>query len=100
MDIGLYVGLDFHKESIAVGQARTGREDLVSLDVIANDGASARGVLRCLVDGLRWVSPDLPLRVSGISSISRARARLGAAPFSALRESCVAPVAHAGTAGA
>ena len=61
---------------------------------------SAREVLRCLVDGLRWVSPDLPVHVSGKSSISRARARLGAAPFSALRESCVAPLAHPGTAGA
>ncbi len=34
---------------------------------------SAREVLRCLVDGLRWISPDLPVRVSGKSSISRAR---------------------------
>ena len=61
---------------------------------------SAREVLRCLVDGLRWVSPDLSMRVSGKSSISRARARLGAAPFSALRDSCVAPLAHPGTPGA
>ncbi len=60
---------------------------------------SAREVLRCLVDGLRWISPDLPVRVSGKSSISRARARLGAAPFSALRDSCVAPLAHPGTPG-
>ena len=61
---------------------------------------SAREVLRCLVDGLRWISPDLPVRVSGKSSISRARTRLGAAPFSALRDSCVAPLAHPGTPGA
>ena len=52
---------------------------------------SAREVLRCLVDGLRWISPDLSMRVSGKSSISRARARLGAAPYSALRESRMAP---------
>ncbi len=52
---------------------------------------SAREVLRCLVDGLRWISPDLPVRISGKSSISRARARPGAAPFLALRDSCVAP---------
>ena len=61
---------------------------------------SAREVLRCLVDGLRWISPDLPVRVSGKSSISRARTRLGATPFSALRDSCVAPLAHSGTPGA
>ena len=39
---------------------------------------SAREVLRCLVDGLRWISPDISMRVSGKSSISRARTRLGA----------------------
>ncbi|MCY3879000.1 MAG: IS4 family transposase [Rhodobacteraceae bacterium] len=61
---------------------------------------SARGVLRCLSDGLRWISPDLPMRMSGKSSISRARTRLGAAPFAALRASCVAPLADAGTIGA
>ncbi len=34
---------------------------------------SARDVLRCRVDGLRWISSDLPVLVSGKSSISRAR---------------------------
>ena len=58
---------------------------------------SAREVLRCLVDGLRWISPDLPVRVSGKSSICRAR--LGEAPFSALRDSCVVPLAYPGTPG-
>ena len=61
---------------------------------------SAREVLRCLLDGLRWVSPQLPVRVSGKSSLSRARARLGSAPFEALREACVAPLAEPGTRGA
>ena len=61
---------------------------------------SAREVLRCLVDGLRWVEPELPVRVSGKSSLSRARTRLGSAPFEALREACVAPLAEAGTRGA
>ena len=61
---------------------------------------STREVLRCLVDGLRWVSPDLPVRVSGKSSISRARARLGTAPFTALRDSCVVPLARDKTPGA
>ena len=61
---------------------------------------STREVLRCLVDGLRWVSPDLPVRVSGKSSISRARARLGTAPFTSLRDSCVVPLAGDKTPGA
>ena len=60
---------------------------------------SAREVLRCLLDGLRWVSPQLPVRVSGKSSLSRARTRLGSAPFEALREACVAPLAEPGTRG-
>ena len=57
-------------------------------------------VLRCLMDGLRLASPGLAPRVAGKSSISRARARLGAEPFAALGERCVAPLAEAGTAGA
>ncbi len=36
---------------------------------------SAREILRHLVDGLQWISPDLPVRVSGKSSNSRARCR-------------------------
>ena len=61
---------------------------------------ATREVLRCLADGLRWISPDLPVRVPGKSSISRARTRLGAAPFSALRDQCVVPLARADTLGA
>ncbi len=61
---------------------------------------ATREVLRCLADGLRWISPELPVRVSGKSSISRARTRLGAAPLKALRDRCVAPLAHDGTPGA
>lgn len=50
----------------------------------------------CLLEGLRWVSPDLLLRVSGKSLISRARSRPGATPFEALREACVRPLAVPG----
>ena len=42
---------------------------------------SAREVLRCLVDGLRWISPDFPARVSGKSSISRGADALGRGAF-------------------
>ena len=61
---------------------------------------STREVLRCLMEGLRWVSPDLLVRVSGKSSISRARGRLGSPPFEALREACVKPLALPSTVGA
>ena len=61
---------------------------------------STREVLRCLLEGLRWVSPEIVLRVSGKSSISRARTRLGAAPFEALQEACVRPLAAVATPGA
>ncbi len=57
---------------------------------------SVRESLRGLVDGQRWIRPDLAVGVSGKPSISRAWP--GAAPFSALRDSCVAPLAH-GTGG-
>ena len=55
---------------------------------------SAREVLRCLADGLRLVAPDIPVRISGQSSISRARSRVGTAPFEELRRSCVTPLAE------
>ena len=61
---------------------------------------SAREVLRCLVDGLRLSAPGQPLKVSGKSSISRARGRLGLQPFAALRSACVIPLATPGTLGA
>ena len=60
---------------------------------------SAREVLRCLMEGLRWVSSEATLHVSGKSSISRARTRLGSAPFEALRAARVGPVADAATRG-
>ena len=37
MDVGVYVGLGVHKDSVAVGQALPGREDSVSLGVITNE---------------------------------------------------------------
>ena len=61
---------------------------------------SAREVLRCLVDGLRWMASGVPVRVSGKSSISRARTRLGAEPFEALCRTQVGLVAERQTRGA
>ena len=53
---------------------------------------STREVLRCLADGLRLVAPGVPVWISGKSSISRARSRLGTAPFEELRRARVAPL--------
>ena len=61
---------------------------------------SAREVLRCLVDGLRWMASGVPVRVSGKSSISRARTRLGTEPFEALCRTQVGLVAERQTRGA
>ena len=61
---------------------------------------SAREVLRCLVDGLRWMATSMPVQVSGKSSISRARTRLGTAPFEALSRAQVGVVAEPQTRGA
>ena len=61
---------------------------------------SAREVLRCLVDGLRWMATSMPVQVSGKSSISRARTRLGTAPFEALWRAHVGVVAEPQTRGA
>ena len=61
---------------------------------------AAREVLRCLVDGLRWMEPSMAGRVSGKSSISRARSRLGTEPFAALCRARVGVVAERHTRGA
>ena len=60
---------------------------------------SAREVLRCLADGLRLVAPGIGVQISGRSSISRARSRLGTAPFEELRRSCVIPLAEPDVTG-
>ena len=60
---------------------------------------SAREVLRCLADGLHLVAPGLSVRISGQSSISRARTRLGKAPFEELRRTRVTPLSDLGEPG-
>ena len=61
---------------------------------------STQEVLRCVVEGARWLgepgTTDLPTK----SAISQARIRLGAAPLEALYRAVVAPVATDGTPGA
>ena len=62
---------------------------------------STREVLRCLLEGLRWLGdPTTVAEPAGKSGISQARTRLGAAPLEALYRAVVAPVAAADTPGA
>jgi transposase IS4-like protein/DDE family transposase len=62
--------------------------------------ASTREVLRCLLEGLRWLWGAEAVRVAGKSGISQARARLGEAPLRRLHERVVRPVATPATKGA
>src|SRR3954453_9880099 len=53
--------------------------------------ASTREVLRCLLEGLRWLWGAEAVRVAGKSGISQARTRLGADPLRRLYERVVRP---------
>ena len=63
---------------------------------------SCQEVLRCLLEGLRWLqdreTPALP--VAGESGISQARSRLGAEPLRQLHDELVVPIATPQTRGA
>src|SRR3954454_643130 len=59
--------------------------------------ASTREVLRCLLEGLRWLWGAEAVRVAGKSGISQARTRLGEAPLRRLYERLVRPVATPAT---
>lgn len=63
---------------------------------------SCQEVLRCLLEGLRWLqdrqTPAVP--VAGESGISQARTRLGAAPLRELHDALVVPIATSQTRGA
>jgi hypothetical protein len=62
---------------------------------------STREVLRCLLEGVRWLGdPDAGAEPAGPSGISQARTRLGAAPLEQLYRTVVEPVAVEGTPGA
>ena len=63
-------------------------------------GASTREVLRCLLEGVRWLWGAEAVRVAGKSGISQARTRLGAEPLHRLYEQVVQPVATPTTRGA
>ena len=61
--------------------------------------ASTREVLRCLLEGLRWLWGAEAVRVAGKSGISQARTRLGEAPLRRLYERVVRPIATPATRG-
>jgi hypothetical protein len=63
-------------------------------------GSGTREVLRCLLEGLRWLWGAGAVRVAGRSGISQARTRLGEAPLRRLYERLVRPVATPATRGA
>ena len=62
--------------------------------------SGTREVLRCLLEGLRWLWGAEAVRVAGKSGISQARTRLGEAPLRRLYERLVRPVATPATKGA
>src|SRR4051812_16205531 len=63
-------------------------------------GASTREVLRCLLEGLRWLWGAEAVKVAGKSGISQARRRLGEAPLRRLYEEVVRPIATRASKGA
>lgn len=64
-------------------------------------GASYREVLRCLLEGLQWLSEGAAgVRVPGKSGISQARTRLGHLPVKQLHDEVVGPIATQQTRGA
>ena len=63
-------------------------------------GSSTREVLRCLLEGLRWLWGAAAVKVAGKSGISQARSRLGEAPRRRLYEQVVQPIATRATKGA
>src|SRR5215213_4259286 len=63
-------------------------------------GSSTGEVMRCLLEGLRWLWGAEAVKVAGKSGISQARTRLGAEPLHRLYDQVVHPVATRATRGA
>src|SRR3712207_2570165 len=63
-------------------------------------GSSTREVLRCLLEGLRWLWGAEAVNVTGKSGIAQARSRLGEAPLRRLYEDLARPVATRASKGA
>jgi hypothetical protein len=63
-------------------------------------GSSRRAVLRCLLEGLRWLWGAAAVKVAGKSGISQARRRLGEAPRHRLYAGLAQPIATRASKGA
>jgi Insertion element 4 transposase N-terminal/Transposase DDE domain len=63
-------------------------------------GSSTREVLRCLLEGLRWLWGAEAVKVAGKSGISQARSRLGEVPLRRLHDEVVRPIATRASKGA
>ena len=63
-------------------------------------GSSTRAVLRCLLEGLRWLWGAEAVKVAAKSGISQARSRLGDAPLRRLYAALVHPIATRASKGA
>src|SRR5918998_6892072 len=63
-------------------------------------GSSTREVLRCLLEGLRWLWSAEAVKVAGKSGISQAWSRLGEVPLRRLYEALVHPIATRASKGA
>jgi hypothetical protein len=62
---------------------------------------SYREVLRCLLEGIEWLSaPGTRVKITGKSGISQARTRLGSGPVKELHDAVVKPIAGKDTRGA
>jgi hypothetical protein len=62
---------------------------------------SYQEVLRCLLEGIAWLSaPGTRVKVTGKSGISQARTRLGSHPVKELHDAVVKPIADKETKGA
>ena len=62
---------------------------------------SYREVLRCLLEGVKWLlGPEWEVKVAGKSGISQARTRLGWEPLKQLHDEVVVPIAVKRTKGA
>ena len=62
---------------------------------------SYREVLRCLLEGVKWLlGPEWEVKVAGKSGISQARSRLGWEPLKQLHDEVVVPIAVKRTKGA
>ena len=97
-----------HEVLAATGKASVRQRDLpahvavyyvIALALFMN--SSCREVLRCLLEGVQWLSgPGAPIKVTGKSGISQARARLGSEAVRRLHDEVVRPIALPATKGA